>query len=195
MLSTRFEADGHGWVQMGRSSEVRSRGAHRLVFGEERKRERQLRCQRGRIENAIPCSISPTWQSEATHEAAASPVQRHGREVHRRLGATGSSCPDWCSASRARPHWQGASVNARSLGQDAKPPFPARRQEKSIQEPGQRGGKKKEKKVEKRTHRIESAGGCWPRCLSLSTLTRTRDETSSFSRDPLPEPYACDVSR
>lgn len=126
----------------------------------------------------FPCSISPTWQSEATHEAAASAVQRHGREVHRRLGATGSSCPDWCSASRARPHWQGASVNARSLGQDAKPPFPARRQEKSIQEPGQRGErwgeKRKKKKSRKRTHRFESAGGCWPRCLCLYFDSDTR---------------------
>ncbi|KAI3479286.1 hypothetical protein L1887_58717 [Cichorium endivia] len=59
-------------------------------------------------------------------------------------------------------------------------------------ERGEMGGKKKEKKVE--NERIDSnpreAAG---RDVSASTLTRTRDETSSFSRDPLPEPYACDV--
>ncbi len=32
---------------------------HRLVFGEKRKRDRQLRCQRGRIENAIRAQFLP----------------------------------------------------------------------------------------------------------------------------------------
>lgn len=183
---------------MGRASEVRSRGAHRLVFGDKRKRERQLRCQRGRIENAIPCSISPTWQSEATHEAAASrfrDMAERSTDASEQPGAVAQTG----AVPRRHGHTGMVPVERALIRAGCEATFscatPGKIDPGTRPERGEMGGKKKEKKVEKRTHRFESAGGCWPRCLCLSTLTRTRDETSSFSRDPLPEPYACDVGR